>query len=120
MRYLPKSDSERRQMLDACGAANGEDLFSHLPDAVRLKRPLALDPGILLLEHPTAGVERDRVPALGSRIRAVSERRSAAVVAVTADQVFADALSGRTFQLEPATGRLTERGQNRWFRRRLG
>ena len=96
------------------------DLDGTARAAVRIARALALDPGILLLEHPTAGVERDRVPALGSRIRAVSERRSAAVVAVTADQVFADALSGRTFQLEPATGRLTERGQNRWFRRRLG
>src|SRR5512136_1691419 len=32
-------------MLDACGAAAPEDLFSHLPDEVRLKRPLALEPG---------------------------------------------------------------------------
>ena len=46
MRYLPKSDSERRQMLDACGAASPEELFSHLPEAVRLQRPLGLDPGI--------------------------------------------------------------------------
>jgi glycine dehydrogenase subunit 1 len=46
LRYLPKSDSERRQMLDACGAASAEDLFAHLPDAVRLRRPLDLEPGI--------------------------------------------------------------------------
>ena len=46
MRYLPKSDSERREMLDAVGAATPEDLFGHLPDAVRLKRPLDLAPGI--------------------------------------------------------------------------
>jgi glycine dehydrogenase subunit 1 len=46
LRYLPKSDSERRQMLDACGAASAEDLFAHLPDAVRLRRPLDLAPGI--------------------------------------------------------------------------
>ncbi len=46
MRYLPKSDSERRQMLDACGAASAEDLFAHLPAAVRLRRPLDLAPGI--------------------------------------------------------------------------
>ena len=38
MRYLPKSDSERRQMLDVCGVALAEDLFAHLPDAVRLRR----------------------------------------------------------------------------------
>jgi len=46
LRYLPKSDSERRQMLDACGAASAEDLFAHLPEAVRLRRPLDLAPGI--------------------------------------------------------------------------
>jgi glycine dehydrogenase subunit 1 len=33
-------------MLDACGAASAEDLFSHLPEEVRLKRPLELAPGI--------------------------------------------------------------------------
>ena len=46
MRYLPKSDSERREMLDACGVGSAEELFSHLPEAVRLNRPLALPPGI--------------------------------------------------------------------------
>ena len=46
MRYLPKSDSERRQMLDACGVSTTEELFAHLPEAVRLNRPLNLAPGI--------------------------------------------------------------------------
>ncbi len=46
MRYLPKSESERRQMLDVCGAGSPEELFSHLPEAARLHRPLDLPPGI--------------------------------------------------------------------------
>src|SRR5690348_1443475 len=33
-------------MLAACGLESAEDLFSHLPDDVRLKQPLALAPGI--------------------------------------------------------------------------
>ena len=45
MRYLPKSESERREMLEACGVQSLEDLFSHLPPEVRVKRPLALEPG---------------------------------------------------------------------------
>ena len=45
MRYLPKSEAERGQMLAACGLASAEDLFAHLPPATRLRRPLALDPG---------------------------------------------------------------------------
>jgi glycine cleavage system P protein (glycine dehydrogenase) subunit 1 len=46
LRYLPKSDSERREMLAACGVGSAEELFAHLPEAVRLKRPLELPPGI--------------------------------------------------------------------------
>ncbi len=46
MRYLPKSDSERREMLEACGVSTPEELFAHLPEAVRIKQPLELPPGI--------------------------------------------------------------------------
>jgi len=46
LRYLPKSDSERREMLRACGVSSPDELFAHLPEAARLNRPLALDPGI--------------------------------------------------------------------------
>src|SRR5215472_18490481 len=33
-------------MLEACGCSTPEELFAHLPDAVRLNRPLNLAPGI--------------------------------------------------------------------------
>ena len=46
MRYLPKSESERRQMLEVCGVSSPEELFAHLPEAARLHRPLDLAPGI--------------------------------------------------------------------------
>ncbi len=46
MRYLPKSQSERQEMLAACGVQKAEDLFSHLPEAARLQRPLNVPPGI--------------------------------------------------------------------------
>jgi glycine dehydrogenase subunit 1 len=46
LRYLPKSDAERREMLAACGVQDAEDLFAHLPEDVRLKRDLALPPGL--------------------------------------------------------------------------
>ena len=46
MRYLPKSEHERRQMLSACGVSSSEELFAHLPKEVLLDRPLHLDPGI--------------------------------------------------------------------------
>ncbi|MEQ1887139.1 MAG: glycine dehydrogenase, partial [Bryobacteraceae bacterium] len=45
MRYLPKSDSERREMLDTIGISRVEDLTSHLPDEVLLHRPLNIADG---------------------------------------------------------------------------
>lgn len=45
MRYLPKSESERRQMLEACGLSSADDLFAQLPGDVLLNRPLNLESG---------------------------------------------------------------------------
>jgi glycine dehydrogenase subunit 1 len=45
LRYLPKSDLERRQMLDAIGVSRLEDLYRHLPKEVLLNRPLDIPPG---------------------------------------------------------------------------
>jgi len=46
MRYLPKSPAERQQMLAAIGVKSVEELFSTIPEAYRLKKPLNL-PGPL-------------------------------------------------------------------------
>jgi glycine dehydrogenase subunit 1 len=46
MRYLPKSQSERREMLDAIGAKSIEKLFETIPAKYRLSNPLNL-PGPL-------------------------------------------------------------------------
>lgn len=46
MRYLPKSDSERREMLDACGVQKMEDLFASIPAELRLSRQLDLPTGL--------------------------------------------------------------------------
>jgi glycine dehydrogenase subunit 1 len=45
VRYLPKSDSERREMLQALRVDSLDALFAHLPDEVRLNRPLNIPPG---------------------------------------------------------------------------
>src|SRR5580765_8492476 len=45
-------------MLDACGVSTTEELFSHLPEAVRLQRPLELPPGIS--EYEIVQYFRDR------------------------------------------------------------
>jgi len=45
LRYLPKSDIERRQMLDTIGAPALEDLYAHLPESVRFAGSLNIPPG---------------------------------------------------------------------------
>src|SRR5947209_3628878 len=45
-------------MLAVCGVNSPEELFEHLPEAVRLNRPLALDPGIS--EYEIVQYFRDR------------------------------------------------------------
>jgi glycine dehydrogenase subunit 1 len=46
MRYLPKSDAERRAMLAEIGVASAGDLFRSIPSRFQLQQPLAL-PGPL-------------------------------------------------------------------------
>ncbi|MGA8223539.1 MAG: aminomethyl-transferring glycine dehydrogenase subunit GcvPA [Candidatus Acidiferrales bacterium] len=46
MRYLPKSPSERQEMLDAIGARSVDQLFQSIPEKFRLREPLPL-PGPL-------------------------------------------------------------------------
>lgn len=45
MRYLPKSASEREEMLAAIGVPTIDALVDQLPEEVRIKKPLAIAPG---------------------------------------------------------------------------
>jgi glycine dehydrogenase subunit 1 len=45
LRYLPKSDLERRQMLDTIGASSLEGLYAHLPKDVLFEGQLDIPPG---------------------------------------------------------------------------
>jgi ABC-type transporter Mla maintaining outer membrane lipid asymmetry ATPase subunit MlaF len=83
---------------------------------VRLGRALALDPDVVLMEHPTATVSRDSVAAFGRVIRAAAERRRAATLSLTADAEFAAAVATRVLNLDPASGRLAERRRG-WLRK---
>jgi len=72
----------------------------------RMARAVALDPAVVLFEHPTAGVEPDALADLAARCRAVASARRIATVVLTADRAFAAASASRVLTLEPATGRL--------------
>lgn len=46
MRYLPKSDVERQEMLAACGLESVEDLFNQVPASTRIDHALRIAPGL--------------------------------------------------------------------------
>jgi ABC-type transporter Mla maintaining outer membrane lipid asymmetry ATPase subunit MlaF len=92
------------------------DLDATARAKIRLGRALALDPSVVLFEHPSAGVPRAEIRALGRHMRAVVERRGVAAMTLTADGDFAAAVAERVLSLDPSTGRLAE-PRGGWFGR---
>jgi ABC-type transporter Mla maintaining outer membrane lipid asymmetry ATPase subunit MlaF len=75
---------------------------------LRLARALALDPPIVVLEHPSASLERADVGPTARAVRAIVERRRTTALTLTMDREWAHAVAPRTVTLEPATGRVKE------------
>lgn len=73
---------------------------------VRLGRAVALNPSLLILEHPSASLPRTDVVPFACDVRAVSARRRLATLTLTADGELAGAISARALLLDLATGRL--------------
>jgi len=46
MRYIPNTDADRRQMLDAIGVGAVDELFGDIPEGLRLTRPLKIPPAL--------------------------------------------------------------------------
>ena len=81
----------------------------------RLARALATSPALLVLEHANALVSAG-ADVWGREIAALARARGMALLALTADERFANAVAGAVFAHDAATGRLTPRGGwRRWF-----
>lgn len=74
---------------------------------VRLARAIALKPRVMLAEHPSAALPRDAVDGFARDLGRIAKARGLAVLALTADDMFARALGGDILTHEPATGVLT-------------
>jgi len=112
-----------RQLAEEVGLG-GDDLHTpvaqaspHVQARVRLARAVALEPSVLFAEHPSATLARDTVKAFAADVRRVAGARGLAVLAITADEVFASALGGQVLVHEPVSGALKpRRGWSRMFR----
>jgi ABC-type polar amino acid transport system ATPase subunit len=93
----------------AVGALDGESRTR-----VRWARALAMDPAILLMEHPTAQVERRAVRRLAADMKASADKRGMATLTLTADDVFAASVAATVLTWDPARGTLIPR-RRRWM-----
>jgi ABC-type transporter Mla maintaining outer membrane lipid asymmetry ATPase subunit MlaF len=90
---------------EVLGKAAG-DLTADVRVRVHLARALALDPALLLVEHPTAGVEKAAVPPLADDVARALEARGTTALIISQDETFASRTATRRLTLQPGTGQL--------------
>jgi ABC-type transporter Mla maintaining outer membrane lipid asymmetry ATPase subunit MlaF len=74
-----------------------------------LARAVALNPRLLILEHPTAGLPEADRPQFGTDVARIAEARSLATLIISEDAEFSRAAAHRTLALNGATGELKRR-----------
>ena len=87
-------------------AKTAGDLPGEVRVRVQLARALALDPALVLIEHPTAGVEKAAVPRLADDVARALEARATTAVFLSPDETFASRTASRRLTLQPGTGEL--------------
>jgi ABC-type transporter Mla maintaining outer membrane lipid asymmetry ATPase subunit MlaF len=76
---------------------------------VHLGRALALNPAILVFEHPTASLSADEGKRFAMLVRKIWKQRGVTTIGLTLDEQFAKATGGRLLLWQPATGELRRR-----------
>lgn len=94
------------ELLDLPAGKAGPDVQMR----VHLARALALGPKLLIAEHPSAALPRDLVAPFGADLARVAKARNLALLAITADDVFAKAIGGQRYELAAASGELRAPG----------
>ena len=83
---------------------------------LRLGRALALDPKVLLAEHPNAPLSQPDTQTFASVFARVVAARQIAALVLTANHEFAASISSRVLTHQPATGELkAPPAWRRWF-----
>jgi ABC-type lipoprotein export system ATPase subunit len=91
------------------------DLPAETRMRVHLARALATDPVILLLEHPTVPLPRDRVIAFARIVERIARDRGLALLAITEDADFAGVVATAHYRLQGGTGALVNARRWRLF-----
>lgn len=119
---VPPAVMDRVAALAADVAIDPRDLEMRAGEApallrskIYLARALALDPAILVLEHPTANLSADDAKVFAEIVSTVSARRSLTTLGLLMDERFAKATGGRLLMWQPATGEMKERSPLRFW-----
>ena len=92
------------------------DAAPEVVQRVRLGRAVALNPRLVVAEHPSATLPRPAVTAFARDLARVVAGRRAALLSISADREFTKALGGLALSHDPKTGALSRPG----FLARLG
>lgn len=88
---------------------------------VRLARAVAPNPSLVIAEHPSATLPRDAVGRVARDVARVAAARGAALLTLTADAGWVEAVGGDVLTLQAGTGELASgTGFMERFRRMLG
>jgi ABC-type polar amino acid transport system ATPase subunit len=108
-RPRPAADERARALLNALGVGTRADAMPHElsggeAQRVAIARALAVDPSVLLMDEPTASLDRARRDDLASTLKALAAQGRTIVIA-THDEVFARSAADRVLVMKD--GRLT-------------
>ncbi len=96
-----------------------EQPCAQVPAEIRMRahlaRAVALDPELLLMEHPTALLAATAGQQFGEVVRRVAEARGLTVVMISMDAGFAAVAAERSLMLEAASGQFKP-ARRGWFR----
>jgi predicted ABC-type transport system involved in lysophospholipase L1 biosynthesis ATPase subunit len=83
---------------------------------LRLARAIALEPAVLLAEHPTASLSSVDTSGFAADFSRVATSRALTAIICTEDHAFAKRVASRRLTLQPATGQFTASSAwSRWF-----
>jgi ABC-type lipoprotein export system ATPase subunit len=120
----PDVQARVRALAAECGIAGEragwlERPAGEAPPDVRLRshvaRAIALQPSLVLLEHPTASIPEGARDALAADIVRVLDARRLAALVMTQDELFAARVAHRALTLDGATGQLAPSRSRRWL-----
>ncbi len=114
----PETAKRVRNLAAECGIVDVTAVTGHTAPEVRarvhLARAVALEPTLVILEHPTAGIAESAREPLAKDFAAVTDARRLAALVITQDEAFAKIAADRVLRLEGATGVLKP-ARRGWF-----